>query len=106
MKRNAGKVVAHRWGFYSGNQLAYGAIGHRGDSRELSVQVFETQWHVERFPLPVRIRFERQVRGVLQSDLIAAYGAESQITIRFVPKRVDEASVASACLGADKPLPA
>jgi hypothetical protein len=96
-------LVLRRWGFYSGNRLAFAGVAWKADAGELHLRFIEAEHHAHTATLPQRIGLEQLIRELARADIQRAMGEHWRVLIRFAPRKLDERRLAREVLG--PPLP-
>lgn len=102
MKKEHPNLVLRRWGFYSGNRLAFAGVACRSTSRELRLRFIEAEQHAHTATLPQRIGLEQLIRELARADILRAMGKHWNVLIQFAPHRLDEHRLAREVLGVPK----
>lgn len=95
--------VMRRWGFYSGNRLAFAGVARRSGAGELRLRFTEAEHHAHTATLPQRIGFEQLIREQVRTDIRRAMGAHWKVFIQFAPRKLDEHRLARDVFGTSAP---
>lgn len=99
MKNQPSDSVVRRWGFYSGNRLAFTGVACLTGDRMLHLRIVEAEHHAHTASLPQRIGMEQHVRENVRADIEWAMGPGWQVTFRFEGRKLDEHQLAHEAFG-------
>jgi hypothetical protein len=100
MNERSSNPVVRRWGFYSGNRLAFAGVAFQAGERLLLLRLIEAEHHAHTATLPQRISVEQQVREYVQADIEGAMGPDWRVSFRFEARKLDETNLALQAFGA------